>query len=360
MAKERIQALKMLAGGQKCTVVTTFDALMNRMPLPSGFQSKIITLKTGGTMNMNAMQKELAVMGYERNYQAEAPGQFAVRGGILDIFVLTEENPYRIELWGDEIDSIRNYEASSQRSIENLEQIQIYPANECLLDPEQIQEGILRLREEEEQVTSRLRKERKTEEAYRLKSTVDALIEELQEMGSSAKSDEYLAYFTEQTVCLLDYFQLEQTIVALDEPVRVAEQSAAVETEYMESMRQRLEKGYVLPGQTDAFYRGKEIFAKLERMHTIALATLELKMPELAVEKVYPLQTRSVNPYNNSFELLVKDLHQYKKKNYKVILLSGSRTRAQRLTQDLVDEGLNAFYTEDYDHIVKPGEVMRL
>ena len=360
LAKERIQALKMLAGGQKCTVVTTFDALMNRMPLPSGFQSKIITLKTGGTMNMNAMQKELAVMGYERNYQAEAPGQFAVRGGILDIFVLTEENPYRIELWGDEIDSIRNYEASSQRSIENLEQIQIYPANECLLDPEQIQEGILRLREEEEQVTSRLRKERKTEEAYRLKSTVDALIEELQEMGSSAKSDEYLAYFTEQTVCLLDYFQLEQTIVALDEPVRVAEQSAAVETEYMESMRQRLEKGYVLPGQTDAFYRGKEIFAKLERMHTIALATLELKMPELAVEKVYPLQTRSVNPYNNSFELLVKDLHQYKKKNYKVILLSGSRTRAQRLTQDLVDEGLNAFYTEDYDHIVKPGEVMAL
>lgn len=360
LAKERIQALKMLAGGQKCTVVTTFDALMNRMPLPSGFQSKIITLKTGGTMNMNAMQKELAAMGYERNYQAEAPGQFAVRGGILDIFVLTEENPYRIELWGDEIDSIRNYEASSQRSIENLEQIQIYPANECLLDPEQIQEGILRLREEEEQVTSRLRKERKTEEAYRLKSTVDALIEELQEMGSSAKSDEYLTYFTEQTVCLLDYFQLEQTIVALDEPVRVAEQSAAVETEYMESMRQRLEKGYVLPGQTDAFYRGKEIFAKLERMHTIALATLELKMPELAVEKVYPLQTRSVNPYNNSFELLVKDLHQYKKKNYKVILLSGSRTRAQRLTQDLVDEGLNAFYTEDYDHIVKPGEVMAL
>ena len=200
LAKERIQVLKMLAGGQKCTVVTTFDALMNRMPLPSGFQSKIITLKTGSTMNMNAMQKELAVMGYERNYQAEAPGQFAVRGGILDVFVLTEENPYRIELWGDEIDSIRTYEASSQRSIENLEQIQIYPANECLLDPVQIQDGICRLREEEEQVISRLRQERKTEEAYRLKSTVDALIEELQEMGSSVKLDEYLSYFTEQSV----------------------------------------------------------------------------------------------------------------------------------------------------------------
>lgn len=360
LAKERIEVLKMLAGGQNCTVVTTFDALMNRMPDPSGFLSKIITLQTGGVMDINAMQKKLAVMGYERNYQAEAPGQFAVRGGILDVYVLTEENPYRIELWGDEIDSIRSYEASSQRSIENLDCIQIYPANELLLDQAQLQEGIRRLQEEEEQAVSRLRGECKTEEAYRLKSTIDAFVEELREIGSSAKLDGYLTYFTEQTVCLLDYFQLDKTIVALDEPIRIAEQSAAVETEYIDSMQQRLEKGYILPGQTDALFRAKEIFARAERLHTIALATLELKIPELKVAKVYPLQTRTVNPYNNSFELLVKDLQQYKKKNYKVILLSGSRTRAQRLTQDLIEEGLNAFYTEDYDHVVKPGEVMTL
>lgn len=360
LAKERIKVLKLLAGGQSCTVVTTFDALMNRMAQPAGFLSKIKTLETGGSMDINEMLKELAVMGYERNYQVEAPGQFAVRGGILDVYVLTEENPYRIELWGDEIDSIRSFEASSQRSIENLDRIQIYPANEFLLDDRQMQDGIRRLREEEEQVVSRLRTERKTEEAFRLKSTVDALIEELQELGGSANLDAYLSYFTEQTVCLLDYFNLDKTILALDEPIRIVEQSAAVETEYIESMQQRLEKGYILPGQVDALYRAKEIFARAERMHTIALATLEMKLTELMVSKVYPLQTRTVNPYNNSFELLVKDLQQYKKKNYKVILLSGSRTRAQRLAQDLTDEGLNAFYTEDYDHEVKPGEVMTL
>ncbi len=360
LAKERIEVLKLLAGGQNCTVVTTFDALMNRMAEPSGFLSKIITLETGGMMDMNAVVKELAVMGYERNYQAEAPGQFAVRGGILDVYVLTEENPYRIELWGDEIDSIRSFEASSQRSIENLDRIRIYPANEFLLNEKQLTQGIRRLREEEEQTSERLRREGRTEEAFRLKGTVDALSEELQELGSSAKLDGYLSYFTEQTVCLLDYFNLDKTLIFLDEPVRISEQSAAVEAEYTDSMQQRLEKGYVLPGQTDALYRAKEIFARTQRLHTIALTTLELKLPHLEVEKVYPIQVRTVNPYNNSFELLVKDLQQFKKKNYKVILLSGSRTRAQRLTQDLVDEGLNAFYTEDYDHIVKPGEVMAL
>ncbi len=360
LTKERIEVLKLLAEGGSCTVVTTFDALMNRMAEPAGFLSGIKTLKTGGTMDIDAMQKQLAVMGYERNYQAETPGQFAVRGGILDVYVLTEENPYRIEMWGDEIDSIRSYEASSQRSIENLEQISIYPAHECLLTEMQMRDGIRRLREEEKTAAARLREEGKTEEAFRLKSAVDVLTEELQELGSSAKLDGYLSYFTEHTVSLLDYFDRNKTIVALDEPARIAEQSAAVETEYIDSMQQRLEKGYILPGQMHALYRAKEIFAKTGRLHTIALATLELKLPEFTPVRIYPFQTRTVNPYNNSFELLVKDLQQYKRKNYKVILLSGSRTRAQRLTQDLVDEGLNAFYTEDYDHIVKPGEVMAL
>ncbi|MDE6888798.1 MAG: transcription-repair coupling factor [Eubacterium sp.] len=360
LAKERIQVLKMLADADGCTVVTTFDALMNRMAEPAGFLSKLRTFRVGDTLDMNQMQKDLALMGYERSYQAETPGQFAVRGGILDIYVLTEENPYRIELWGDEIDSIRSYEASSQRSIENLEQIQICPAQEFLPDEAQIREGLRRIREEEGATTSRLRSESRTEEAHRLKTTVDALEEQLLEVGASDNLDAYLSYFTEQTVCLLDYFDLEHTIVALDEPARIVEQSAAVETEYIDSMQQRLEKGYILPGQVNALFRAKEIFARTERLRTIAFATLELKLAELSFCGVYPLQTRTVNPYNNSFELLVKDLQQYKKKNYKVILLSGSRTRAQRLTQDLADEGLNAFYTEDYDHIVKPGEVMAL
>lgn len=360
LAKERIGVLRMLADGQACTVVTTFDALMNRMPAPDGFLAKIKNLQVGSTMDIGHMQKELAAMGYERNYQVEAPGQFAVRGGILDVFVLTEDNPYRIELWGDEIDSIRSFEASSQRSIENLDQIRICPAVECLLDQTQIRRGIRRLRDETEKAAARLRKERKTEEAFRLQGVVDALIEEVQELGGSGNLDAYLSYFTDQTVSLLDYFDPHHTILALDEPVRLAEQSSAVETEYIESMQQRLEKGYILPGQMDALYRAREIFAKAERMHTIALATLELSIPEMEPVQIYPLHTRTVNPYHNSFELLVKDLLQYKKKDYKVILLSGSRTRVQRLTQDLVDEGINAFYTEDYDHPVKPGEVMAL
>lgn len=360
LEKERLEVLKALAEEKSCTVVTTFDALMNRMAEPAGFLSGIKTLEVGGAVHMETMQRDLALMGYERSYQAEAPGQFAVRGGILDVFVLTEDNPYRIELWGDEVDSIRSYDALSQRSIENLEKIQIYPARELLLTKEQADEGVQKIRKEQRHVVKKLREKQKNEEAARITHAIDAFVEELQEFGSGAHVEDYLSYFTDKTVSLLDYFDPERTLVALDEPARIAEHSAAVEKEYTESMRQRLEKGYILPGQADALYAAREIFARIGRMRTAALATLEMKLPQLAVRESYPVQARTVNAYNNSFELLVKDLQQYKKKNYKVILLSGSRTRAQRLAQDLSAEGLNAFYTEDYDHTVKPGEVMAL
>ncbi len=360
LERERVETLKLLSDGQGCTVVTTFDALMNRMAPPEGFLSVIRTLEAGARLDMAQIQKDLAFMGYERNYQVEAPGQFAVRGGILDVYVLTEDNPYRIELWGDEIDSIRSFDALSQRSIENLDKIKIYPTNEFVLTKEQKEKGIRRIQEEARQTVEKLRRRMKTEEAARLKESTEAFIEEVMQLGVNANMDVFLNYFIEDTVSFFDYFDLSHTLVILDEPNHIVQHGEAVEKEFIESMEQRLEKGYILPGQMETLYRAKEILARLESLHTVAFATLEMKVQDLRIKKVYSVQTRTVNPYNNSFELLIKDLQQYKKKNYKVILLSGSNTRAKRLAEDLAGEGLNAFYTQDYDHIVKPQEVMVL
>ena len=102
----------------------------------------------------------------------------------------------------------------------------------------------------------------------------------------------------------------------------------------------------------------KEILGKLAGRRCISLVALDLKNPHLEIGTHLNIQSKTVNPYNNSFELLVKDLERYKKNGYQVILLSGSRTRAKRLADDLMAEGLNAFYSEDYDHEVKPGEIM--
>lgn len=358
LTAERINALKMMAEAKDCTIITTFDALMNPMPAPGKFIGAVQKIAVGDTLDLEQLMKHLAELGYKKNYQVQTQGEFSSRGGIIDIFPLTEESPFRIELWGDEVDSIRSFDAASQRSIENLEQVLIYPACELVLTKEEREAGIARILAEAEDVSAKLRAEMKTEEAYRVKSAAEQIAEEAGELGISAGLDAYLSYFCGERVSLIDYFDPENTLVFLDETARSIERGMATETEFAESMKQRLEKGYILPGQMRELFSCKEILAKLTRRKSISLVALDLKNPHLEIKERISIESKTVNPYNNSFELLVKDLSRYKKNGYRVVLLSSSRTRAKRLAEDLMAEDLNAFYSEDFDHEVKPGEIM--
>ena len=138
LEQQRIAVLKALAERKNVTVITTMAACMNHLMPSEIWQKQVLTFAPGDVLDMEAMKSTLVQLGYERTAQAEGPGQFAIRGGILDVYPLTEENPVRIELWGDEIDSIRSFDAESQRSIENLEEIRIYPAAELIRDERQL------------------------------------------------------------------------------------------------------------------------------------------------------------------------------------------------------------------------------
>lgn len=358
LTAERINALKLMAEEKECTIITTFDALMNPMPSPEKFIQAVTKIAVGDCVDLERLTRHLVELGYEKNYQAENMGQFSVRGGIIDIFPLTEDNPFRLELWGDEVDSIRSFDPESQRSIENLEEVHIYPACELVLTEEERQAGIERILKEAEKVSAKLRKEMKTEEAYRIQSAAEQVAEEAGEFGISAGLDAYLSYFCEERVSLLDYFHEKETLIFLDETARTIERGLSTETEFSESMKQRLEKGYILPGQMKELFSCKEILAKISRRKCISLVALDLKNNHLEIKTRMNIQSKTVNPYNNSFELLVKDLTRYKKNGYRVILLSSSRTRAKRLAEDLMEEGLSPFYSDDFDHEVKPGEIM--
>ncbi|MCM1256900.1 MAG: transcription-repair coupling factor [Roseburia sp.] len=359
LTRERILALKRIAEGKKITLITTYDGLMNKMPNPGQFMQAVKTYHVGDVIDLEGLREELVQMGYESAFQVESAGQFAIRGGIIDIFPLTEENPYRIELWDDEIDSVRTFDVESQRSIENMETVELYPATELILSKEEKEDGVKRLREDADRLYEAYRKDMKTEEAYHIKTMVDELTESIQE-GGSVGLDAYLTYFCRECVSLLDYLKTEDTLVFLDEAKRCLERGYMTEQEFSESMKHRLEKGYILPGQVETLYTCQEIAARIERRSGVALFALEQKIKEFGQHSRFSLQARTINPYNSSFELLVKDLKQYKKKGYGVILLSGSKTRAKRLAEDLMGEGLNCFYSEDYDHTVKSGEIMAI
>ena len=292
---QRMKVIKALLEEKELTVVTSIDGCMDFLESLEKIKEQLIHYESDSTVDTEQLKNQLVALGYERVGQVEMPGQFSVRGGIVDIYCLTEENPWRIELWGDEIDSIRSFDPESQRSLENLEELTIYPAVEHIGDKDM--------------------------------------------------------------VSFLDYFPEERTIIFLDEPNRLTEKGGAVEEEYRQSRMHREEKGSRnLPENWLCSF--EQLQKELNKRNCISVCALEPKQAGWKVREKFYLEVKSISAYNNSFELLVKDLHQYKKQGYRIALLSGSRTRAERLAKDLQEEGLAAFYGQDYDREICPGEIM--
>lgn len=358
IVQSRIQVLKRLLEGLETTIITTIDGGMDRILPLKYLKDKIITLREAQELDFTKLQKKLIELGYEKEGQVEAPGQYAVRGGILDIFPLTEETPYRIELWGDEIDTIKTFDVANQRSIERVNELSIYAASEFILDSDEVVSGLKRIRDEQKEYVKTLRSENRQEAASRIQNIVEEFAENLENFVGNVNIDSYVKYFFKDTVSLFDYFNQEDAVFFLDEPSRIIERGEAVETEFREGMIGRIEKGYILPGQMDTIYSYKELLGKINLKKTVLLSTMEHKESTFGVKHHYDFTVKSMNSYNNNFEILVKDLMQWKKNGYRVILLSGSRTRAKRLAESLRDEGLNAFYSENQDRLVQKGEIL--
>ena len=181
LIRQRMKVIRALLEEKELTVVTSIDGCMDFLEPLEKIKSQLIHYENDSTIDMDQLKNKLVDLGYERVGQVEMPGQFSIRGGIVDIYCLTEENPWRIELWGDEIDSIRSFDAESQRSLENLEEITIYPA--------------------------------------------------VEHIGES------------DMVSFLEYFPEEKSVIFLDEPNRLTEKGEVVEEEYRQSRMHREEKG---------------------------------------------------------------------------------------------------------------------
>ncbi len=299
LLRQRIRAVSRLLSSKEVVIVTTLDGCMDPLLPCEKLQKLILTIGTESVVEMDAVKRRLIQMGYERTGQVELPGEFAIRGGILDVFPLTEEYPVRIELWDDEVDSIRSFDATSQRSMESLSEIVLYPAAE--LEP----------------------------------------------------SEHHC-----EGVSLLDYIRSFRSLVFLDEVNRLLERGETVEKEYRQNYENRVEKGQIVPGHGEEIFPCEKVMVWLSRMRGAALGTLDTTDKRMDFQNRHWINTRSIQPYHNHFELLVKDLKRWKKERYQVILLCASRTRGKRLSEELLAQELNAFYSEDGQRVVQPGEIM--
>lgn len=358
LTTERVKVLRRMAEGRPFTLVTTFAALMTPQ-VCWNTDTDTVFIDKQTSVEEGELARRLVAMGYEKNYQVEAKGQFSIRGGIVDIFDVTEENPYRIELWGDEVESVRSFDILSQRSIEQLSSVRIFPASEFVLTTDRIASGFKAMEKDADRQKAIFKEVFQTEEAHRIATQIKEVREQVLEFKNYAGLEGYIRYFykEEELKSLIGMLPAGHCLF-LDEPARIREHAQAVETEFRESMSHRVQKGYILPGQMQVLYSMEEVSAAIRRTSFVTLSAIELKNPLIKVQRRFDIQVRSISSYNNSFEALVKDLKRYKKNGYRVLLLSGSRTRAQRLAEDLREQELSAVFTQNPEREVQPGEIL--
>lgn len=330
------------------TVVTTMDGIADRLIPVERFKEAVITLDYSSEIDTERLAKKLVAMGFVRTGMVENKGEFAIRGGIIDIFSYTDEAPVRIELWDTEVDSIRMFDVESQRSIERLQSYSIFPATEYIFTEDELKNGLYNIKEECDMQLKCFDygKRKRTKEQIEAGNNLNKLVADVERTGNYEKFTDTIVA---DTVGLAEYFPEENTLVVLDEPNRLKECNELTLYEYNESMKNRLAAGYVLPSQTNKVKAMNEIIGDLRNNKKLILTTLDYKPEGFEIDYSMYITARSISSYNNSFEYLAKDLEKYKKNGYTTILVCSSRTRALRIVDDLGKLGIASFYSEDFN-----------
>ena len=354
---KRLEILKRIYKNERTVIITTIDGVMDKLPDMVYFQRHIFTLEVGQEVELSEIKSKLVMLGYENVAVVEARGQFSVRGGILDIYPLTEECPCRVEFFGDEIDSIRYFDESSQRSIEQCESIEILPATEYVLSQDRIRRGIDKIEEETERVAGVFKKNFKTECYARLTSYIKHVKEEITEYNSTSGLDNLVDYFFGTTVSFIDYLP-EDTPIFIDEPSRVLERATGYSKEFAVSMQARIESGYILPGQAGVLSSAEQTIAGLCNRKLIMFSEFYKKETDWNEKTSIRLDAKKTEDYLGDIERLKKDIRKWRNDDYRIIIVSPSRTRAKRISDSFMEDDLPAFFSESSSRTLLPREVM--
>ena len=352
----RLKVLNALIKEEDVVVILPIEALLNPLSPKETWQSYAQEIRVGETLNMQQFEARMVQMGYERVGRVEAIGQFAVRGGIIDFYGPTQDEPYRIELWDDEIDSIRSFNLSTQRSTHKVECVSVMPNQEIIFPLEVIQKAVPKIKEELKRTTELLLKEGKKESASKIKEQVQEAIEQINNDMSPRGLELYVPYTSLKLVSILDYIP-QNTLLVVDEPVKCREKSKRVLEEYRVSMEDRLSYGHILPKQIELIFEYEDIILKMAEFKKLFMMNFDGEIEEFNTAYTLPLQVYENNNFYKNLDLLEKDLKEWKKEKKRVIILSGVKAKAMRLSEELEERGIIASYTEKMEG-VEPGQIL--
>ena len=315
LTHDRVETLIGVSTGEKRVLMTAISNLAVKYPVFDSFNNRKICIDLNTQLEMSKLQSMLFEFGYERVEIVEAKGQYSVRGGIIDIFSTLHENPIRMEFFGDEIDSIREFDIETQVSIEKMDNVSIYPCREMLLEPEIVSAAIEKL-----QNLKNGYKEHK-------KARLESMLMHLEEGLLSDDLDPYYSLLFEKSGYLLDYQR--QPIVFIVGGNNCINRLENYILEYSRQFTDFLERNEVVKEQYGRIFELDEILLKLNGCSTIISELLAKKIRYFEPEQMLKIASRDINKYFGKFDQLGLDIKKWKYSGYHIIIAIGDKQRGK-------------------------------
>lgn len=355
---ERLKVLREIVTDEKKIVVASVESLISAwMPLEY-FRDYTFRLKQGDVLEPETLARRLIESGYERSEITEARGQFSLRGGIIDIFSPVATFPVRVELFGDEIDTIRTFNPQTQRSMEQIQETEVFPSKEIIIDKPSLIAGRDRIQQEFEDLTGNkaARKAMGPEAFEKLKGIVRKNLESLKETWSFETIDSYLPYFFEKTSNFFDY--IGDHYIFLDDSTRTMGKLESSALEFQQQYETFLARGEILPGQSEIMNSLDFIRMKLSRQPLILMNDMKRTGEALPPRSLATFETSTSYQFHGQLEMLVEDLKGRKSQGWRTLILSGTRNRGERLEETLRELDIEAVYRDEVGVIPEGGIVI--
>ncbi|KMT22056.1 transcription-repair coupling factor [Clostridium cylindrosporum] len=337
---ERLEVIRRVLEKENIVVVASVETIFYKMP-PSELHTKYsFTIEKSREIDILSIMASLLNLGYERVESVEGKGQFAKRGGIIDLYPVNSSFPVRVEFFGDEVDTIRSFDSITQRSIEPIDAITIHPAKEIILTSEDIDRANNIVLNDLEKRTKSLKGK---ENVNNIKSRIKSNLERLSNLRSFEGMDSYIPYFYDTTESFLDYF--DNKVIILDEVTKIIQKIDSVYYEFSESFKSLLEKGEVLPLQGEYIYSKEEILDSIKQSKFVPFNMLPRTIEEFEVVNSVQFNGISLNSVGG-IEYILSEIREKLKRSYRIIIFSGSESRGKRLRDALVSEEIKAVYSE--------------
>ncbi len=339
---KKLKVLLKLANSKKMILVTSIEAILRKYMPKDVLLESVYSYKIGDVVNIDKLSENLVKLGYERVSKIEGFGQFSVRGGIVDIFSLEYSNPIRMELFDDEIDSIRTFDVFSQKSIEKLKSFSITPSREFIY-PENVDKAITKIKKD----TSKL--------------TNEDVFQDIDNIASKTYFEgveNYIDYMYDEYNKSIFTYMNDDAIVMFNDVSRAKERSQNYLNEFKENYKLNLERGLAIKSQGSLIYGYSDLEYLIEDKQIVLNSLLPKPINDFKIKNIINFEAREIATFNSKINELAEELNRLKYNGYKVILATNTFDRAKKIQKDLMDFDIEATVSQNRDMEIKSSQII--